>query len=85
IDDELSQGQANGDVFIADSIEDLAKQLQLPQEELHQTIADYNKISESRQDNLFAKNPKYAAPIEAGPFYAIRCANHFLGTLGGIK
>ncbi|MHB2041012.1 FAD-dependent oxidoreductase [Aerococcus mictus] len=85
IDDELSQGQANGDVFIADSIEDLAEQLQFSQAELRQTIADYNKISESRQDNLFAKKPKYAAPIEAGPFYAIRCANHFLGTLGGIK
>ena len=73
------------DVFAADSLEELAKRINVKPETLKATVEEYNAFCEKGHDELFAKNPDYLWPIKVPKFYAVKVRTVFLGTLGGIK
>jgi fumarate reductase flavoprotein subunit len=73
------------DVFAADSLEELAKKIDVESEVLKATVEEYNCYCEKGHDELFAKNPNYLRPIKVPKFYAVKVRTVFLGTLGGIK
>jgi fumarate reductase flavoprotein subunit len=73
------------DVFKADSIKDLAKQINVDPETLQHTVDEYNSFAKQGHDPLFSKNPQYLFPLTESPFYAVRAQTVFLGTMGGIK
>ena len=73
------------DVFKADSIKELAKQINIDPETLQNTVDEYNSFAKQGHDQLFSKNPKYLFPLTEGPYYAVRAQTVFLGTMGGIK
>ena len=73
------------DVFKAESIEELAKQINIDPETLQNTVNEYNSFAKQGHDELFSKNPKYLFPLTEGPYYAVRAQTVFLGTMGGIK
>jgi fumarate reductase flavoprotein subunit len=79
----LEKGSA--DVFVADSVEDLAKKIGVVPAVLKATVEEYNGFCEKRHDDLFAKDPKYLRPLKGPKFYAVKARTIFLGTLGGIK
>jgi len=75
----------NKHVFIADSIEELAKQAGICPEGLVQTVAAYNAYCDMGRDEQFGKEPKWLYPVRKGKFYAVRMLTTAYQTVGGIK
>jgi fumarate reductase flavoprotein subunit len=75
----------NKNVFVANSLKELAGQIAVDPAALQKTVNEYNQFCERGHDDLFAKNPKYLQPVKQPKFYAFRMVSHFLATLGGIK
>jgi succinate dehydrogenase/fumarate reductase flavoprotein subunit len=73
------------DVFVADSIEELAGKIAVKPDVLKRTIEEYNLFCKKGHDDLFAKDPKYLRPLRGPKFYAVRARTIFLGSMGGIK
>ena len=83
IKEALEKGNEN--VFVADSLEELAGKLKIPSVTFSHTVEEYNRFTEKSHDGLFAKDPKYLHSFKTPKFYAFKCYPSFLGTLGGIK
>jgi fumarate reductase flavoprotein subunit len=75
----------NPHIFVADSIEALAGQIDVNPIILKATIDEYNTFCQQGHDDLFAKDRQYLRPIKDPKFYAMRCVTMTLGTLGGIN
>jgi len=86
-DKELKAAIEKGstEVFVADSVEELASKIGVNPTVLKATVDEYNGFCEKGHDALFAKDPKYLRPLNGPKFYAVKARTVFLGTLGGIK
>lgn len=86
-DAELKEAlsQKNRNVFVAQTIEDLANQMAVEAEVFQKTVLTYNRFCEKGHDETFAKDPIYLRPVRTPPFYAFKCYLDFCGTNGGIK
>ena len=82
---EILFEKGNTDVFVADSVEELAGKLGMDAPVLKSTIDEYNQFCEKKHDDLFAKDPKYLRPLKGPKFYAVKAHTVTLGTMGGIK
>ena len=82
---KTAMAHKNPNLFEANSIEELAKEIGVSPEVLKSTLNEYNSFCEKGHDDLFAKNPKYLRALKGPKFYAVRCWRVFLTTLGGIK
>jgi fumarate reductase flavoprotein subunit len=71
--------------FGANSIEELARKMEVEPRVLRDTVDRYNKFCAQRYDEEFAKDPEYLIPLEGPRYYAARARTAFLGTMGGIK
>lgn len=70
----------------ADTLEELAEQLELDPEKLKAVVARYNELCEKGVDEDFYKNPDYLIPIkEEGPFYAAKNTATFMTVMGGLR
>jgi fumarate reductase flavoprotein subunit len=83
INDALEKGTT--EIFVADSIEELAGKIGIEPAVLKATVDEYNSFCEKGHDDLFAKDPKYLRPLKGPKYYAVKVRTVFLGTLGGIK
>jgi fumarate reductase flavoprotein subunit len=83
INDALTKGTT--EIFMADSIEELAKKIEMEPAVLKATVDEYNGFCAKGHDDLFAKEPKYLWPLKGPKYYAVKTLTVFLGTLGGIK
>ncbi len=72
-------------LFRADTLEELAAQIEVPYEKLKQTVDTYNASCDHGHDDLFAKNRKYLLPVRKPGFYAVRRQNSGYGSVGGIR
>ncbi|MBN1367038.1 MAG: FAD-dependent oxidoreductase [Dehalococcoidales bacterium] len=77
--------QKNENVFMANSIEDLAHQTGINPDNLHKTVTEYNKACDRGRDDIFHKDARYLRPISQPPIYAARYFPSAYGSLGGIK
>ena len=87
LDALIAQAQGGGykDVFVADSLADLAAQTGIDSAGLALTVADYNRFCAQGYDEVFNKNHKLLRPVDAPRFYAARLLPGAYGSLGGIK
>jgi fumarate reductase flavoprotein subunit len=83
IKDAVEKGNRN--VFIAQSLEELASKTGIKLGALRETISQYNGFAAEKRDNQFAKSPEYLRTIKEPPFYALAIYPTMLGTLGGIR
>ena len=83
IDVAFSQGCT--DIFVADSLSELAQKTGIDLEGLQRTVDEYNRFCEKRHDDLFNKNDRYLRPVIGPKLYAGRHFPAGYGTLGGIK
>lgn len=76
-----------GEVVKADTIEELAKKLNISLNALTKTIKEYNGAIENKKDSIFLKNPEYLryGISSDGPYYAIIEHVAILGTLDGVN
>ena len=74
----------NGYVQKADSIEELAKKLGLPAEQLKKTVKRYNELAYKGVDTDFGKEKHRLSPLDKPPFYGAKNSGWLLCTLDGI-
>lgn len=67
-----------GNIFVANSIEELAGKIGVNADVLRATIEEYNVACDTGRDTLFNKNPKWLRPVRLPPFYASKG-----GAMGG--
>lgn len=72
-----------GRIYKADTLADLAKQLNMPAEKLEATVAEYNKMVEAKNDPKFGRK-LFDRPITKPPFYATPRAPSIHHTMGGL-
>jgi fumarate reductase flavoprotein subunit len=86
-DKELNAALKRGttEIFVADSVEELAEKIGIEPAVLRATVDEYNSFCEKGHDDLFAKDLKYLWPLKGPKFYAVKAHTIFLGTKGGIK
>jgi fumarate reductase flavoprotein subunit len=72
-------------MFVADTLEELAAKTGINLPALEKTVEVYNVASETGRDKIFFKDAQYLRPIKKGPFFAGRYCPSAYGSLGGIK
>jgi fumarate reductase flavoprotein subunit len=77
--------KGNPDIAVADTIEEVARQIKVKPSVLRATVDEYNRFCETGCDEVFGKEPKYLWPLKKPKFYAMKAYTVFLGTLGGVK
>jgi fumarate reductase flavoprotein subunit len=73
------------DVFVADSLEELASKTGKDPDGLEKTVDEYNGFCAKGHDDIFNKSYKLLRPIKTPRFYAARFLPSAYGSLGGIK
>ncbi|MBQ6322787.1 MAG: FAD-dependent oxidoreductase [Lachnospiraceae bacterium] len=82
--DVLQTGIDMGFIYKADTLEQLASQLNMDGETLAATVEAYNGFCEAGEDTECGKDPMYLETIGDGPYYAVKMASYSYGTCGGL-
>ncbi len=84
--EEVEQGIAKGRFVKADTIAELAGKLEMPAENLIETVNNHNKYMAEGKDPEFGRQfTKVMIPLKEGPFYAIAQWPAVHHTMGGIR
>ena len=75
----------DGVVKSADSLRELARQMNLPYEKVKAEVERYNEMARKGFDDDFYKRKECLTTIEKPPFYAAHISMALLVTLGGLK
>lgn len=81
---ELAKKNGNPNLFVADTIEELAEMAGINVDNLVNTVDDYNDYCDSTDEEFF-KDKRYLKPVHKGPFYCAKVRPGGYGTVGGIK
>ena len=86
-DEALKNALASGNknVFVADSLEELADQTGIDPNGLRATMDEYNTFCEKGHDDYFNKRYNLLRPVKTPKFYVGKLFCSAYGTLGGIK
>ncbi len=75
----------NTEHYEADSIEELAKKIDVPADTLKATVDRYNELCNKGEDLDFMKAKRYLDPIDDGPYQAWKMYYYFYCTMGGVR
>lgn len=81
---KMAKENGNEGLFIADSIEELAQMTGINEENLVDTVDEYNDFCDSVDEEFF-KEKRYLRPLIKAPYYAARIRPGGYGTVGGIR
>ena len=82
---EAAVEAGNENIFVADTVEELADLIGVPQENLVNTVAEYDAACEAGEDTLFGKDPSYLTAIGGAPYYAFKLKSLIVNTNGGVR
>ena len=74
-----------GFVVKADTIEELARKLGLPADELKRTVDRYNDLARKGVDEDYGKESFRLTPVDKAPFYGAKNTGYVLCTMDGIQ
>lgn len=81
----MNQGLVeNGYIQQADTIEELAEKLNIPADNLKETVDHYNELVAAGEDTDFGKEPFRLSPLDTPPFCGVRQTGYLLCTMDGI-
>lgn len=85
--DDFSKEIADGSVLKAESVEELASQMDVPATNLQAALDIWNAdmAGSEKRDSQFPTRACGLETIDAPPFYATRSYDYSLGALGGLK
>jgi len=81
----IKDGIKSGAFVEADTIEGLAKKMNIDPKILKKEVNRYNELAHKGEDVDFYNDPEFLFPVEQGPFYAFSNIARSLGTLGGVE
>lgn len=84
-DDAIKQGQREGYVFVANSIEELAKKMGVDPAAFKKTVENNNRYAKQGYDEEFPKQRTFIRTINKPPFIAVKGESATLITLGGAS
>jgi len=76
---------AQGYIVKADTLEDLAKGLNIPVDEFVATVKRYNELCAKGVDEDYGKEKHRMTPVDTAPFYGVRTGAWHLTTLDGCR
>jgi fumarate reductase flavoprotein subunit len=82
---QLTEALEKGDVLAAQTIEELAPKMGVPDETFKSTVARYNEMARHGRDADFGKHPDRLTTIEEPTFYACRMETRRMVVLSGLK
>ncbi|MGV8084514.1 MAG: FAD-binding protein [Coriobacteriia bacterium] len=84
---ELEKVLKNGNpnVFVADTLPELAKKMGLDSATFEKTVSDYNAMVDAGEDMQYGKAPQFLVPIRTSPFYGFRVKGCIVNGMGGIR
>ena len=82
--DVLDAGIEMGFIFKADTLEELAKALEMDSSVLKATVETYNGYCANGKDEQFNKESQYLEPLGQGPYYAVKMASYAYNTCAGL-
>ena len=80
---DMTDAESGVNGFKADSLEELAKMIDVPQETLLASIKRYNNIVAQGDDTDFGKRTELLTPVVKPPFYALKWGPSLLDVFGG--
>lgn len=82
-EDDMKKDMAGGYLHKADTIEELAKKMDVSSENLANTLASWNKYATKGVDPKFGR--KEGVAVLQGPFYAYQNRDMNIGSIAGLK
>ncbi len=76
---------SDGMAVRADTLEELAGQIEIDRDAFLNTVAQYNACCHAKDDRQFGKRSELLFPIEKGPFTAIKLGTALLEVVGGLS
>ncbi|WP_304423183.1 FAD-dependent oxidoreductase, partial [Turicimonas muris] len=84
--DDAMKGLKTGDAFTADTLDELAKKMDVPADQLKKTVAEYNAMVDKQKDPDFGKAPRNLThKIEKAPYWAALSSMAVHHTMGGVR
>ena len=84
IDKQIERYVKLGTCFKADTLEELAEQMEVPVETFKATVARYNELYEKGDDEDYGKRSELLTSITEPPFYALKWGPALLNVHGGM-
>lgn len=81
----INQYEEKGIVTKAETIEELAKKLEIPAENLKATLDTWNEAVKNQEDKDFGRTTGMEYDLSHAPYYAIKIAPGIHHTMGGLK
>ena len=85
LDALLKANEAKGNVFIGNTIEEVAKKAGMDPATLKASCNAITKYARQGKDEQFGKDPYYLREVATGPFYVVRGKINVLTSLNGVK
>ncbi len=85
LDALLKANEAKGNVFIGNTIEEVAKKAGMDPATLKASCGAITKYARQGKDEQFGKAPYYLREVATGPFYVVRGKINALTSLNGVK
>lgn len=74
-----------GKVVTANTLDELAKKMNIPTDKLKKTVARYNELAKKGNDEDYGKRKELMRPIDKPPFYAGKLLATLLTMSGGLR
>ena len=84
IDQQIERYVKHGTCFKADTLEELAEQMEVPVDTFKATVARYNELAAKGEDEDFGKRGELLTSITKPPFYALKWGPALLNVHGGM-
>lgn len=81
----LKENEKKGNVFIGNTIEEVAKKAGMDPATLKDSCDRMTKYAKQGKDDQFGKDPYYLRGVSEGPFYVVRGKLDTLTSLNGVK
>ena len=85
LDTYIAEGVKAGKAFVAATIEELARKINMAPGDLQAEIIEYNRFCETGYDALFVKDRRLLHAVKTPRFYAVKLTLQIFTTMGGIK
>ncbi len=85
LDELLKANEKKGNVFIGQTIEEVAKKAGMDPQILKASCDNITKYARQGRDDQFGKDPYYLREVATGPFYIVRGKLNTLTSLNGVK
>lgn len=84
-DEKMENAIADGTLFRADTLAELAEQMGVPAENLEKTVARYNELAAAGKDEDFNTDPTHMFPVTTPPFYVSHIPVTVLAVIFGLN